>query len=118
MTRIDATQSAAGRENSTKYPTNSVVVATVEGLDRFPERIRKRLANRWGVVHGVRPGAKEVMVHYPPLDTHSVEMLVPYFVEGAALAFVPDDEVLALWRKNVEDYRAKKYRRFGGSLHR
>lgn len=64
MAHIDATQSAVGRENCTQYPNNSIVVATTERLVQFPERIRKRLANRWGVAHGVRPGAKEVMVHY------------------------------------------------------
>lgn len=109
MARIYSSATPTLPSNTSQYPTDSVVVATPEGLARLPERVRKRLANRWGFVGGLRAGANEVMVHYPPFDSKGVcvEMLVPYSLDGATLELVPEDDALLAWHQSVEEYRAK-----------
>lgn len=102
MTQIQAPAEAATRTNSSKFLVDAVVVATDVGLAIFPERVRKRLANRWGVVRGSSLGASEVIVFYPAIGV-KVEMLVPFPLGAGVLTLVTDDQATAAWRAALRE---------------
>jgi hypothetical protein len=115
MTRIAASTSTALPEKHSRCLTNAVVVATADGLTLLPERIRRRLANRWGFVEGAISGTKEVLVYYPVdgSDPRQVEMVVPFPAGENAVEFVRDATAVAAWRAQVLACSEKRRQKLG-----